>query len=543
MKSLLAACIVCLVFSSGFAVPATAGAMVTVDPAAITGTLSPGETQAARITVTLPGGMPRGDVVFAFDTTGSMGLVLDAMKTQGIKVMGDIRVAIPDTQFGAASFMDYPYTYSNYYGYTGIYGEPQYGDYDYRTDRDLTPDINAVSTAIKQIPAGSGGDWPQDYARVIYESRYFGWRDDAKKIYVIFGDAPPHAAPSGSTLEKPWAPGKLFTRIQAPYGGDPGRDKAPNTGDDLDYATVIQETADLHIALVGIYCPRNGILDVKYADAENNFRYMAYMTGGLFVVSNPNGDASEIATQIVSLIKELAKQNIRELTLRVVEEEYRGWVMSPDTYTDVPWPSSEVFNVAITPPAGTEDGDYTFHLNIVGDGIVLGTVTVTEQVKSPQADPIEVPLDIKPGSCPNSFNTGEKGVLPVAILGDGNLEVSAIDPKSIVLMRDGGERGVEPIRSSIEDVASPSTETCSCGRISAKSDGEPDLTLKFDARDVVETLGITKGEGCVRVTITGTLRSSGPEVSGGVITGSDYLRVLDTGGGPCSGGDPKDGKG
>jgi hypothetical protein len=543
MKSILTACIVCLICLSSFALPAAAGGGVTVDPATVTGALKPGETQNIQISVSLPVSVPKGDVVFAFDTTGSMSQVLDAMKSQGIQVMNDIRTAIPDTQFGVASFMDYPQRYSDFYGYTETYGIPS--DYDFRKDLDLTADINAVSAAINQIPNGNGGDWPQDYTRVIYESLHYSWRTDAKKIYVIFGDAPAHAAPSGSTLVKPWAPGeKLFTGVDAPYGGDPGRDEVAMTPDDLDYASVVSDVASKHISIVGVYCPYNGILDTQHADAENNFRYMAYMTGGLFVVSNPNGEPSEIVAKILPMIQEMAQQNIKELTLQVEEPEYRGWVTSPDAYTDVPWPSTRIFNMAITPPAGTADGDYTLHIDVIGDGVVLGTVAVTEQVKGNEVvTPVKVSIDIKPGSCPNSFNIKEKGVLPVAILGDPNLKVSAIDPKSILLTRDGGTDGVKPIRSSVDDVASASTKTCSCGFKSGRPDGKPDLNLKFDSQEVVKKLGIQKNEGCIKVTVTGTLLSQDPTLDGKQIQGSDYLRVLDTGSGSCGGGDSKDDKG
>ncbi|HVP25412.1 MAG TPA: vWA domain-containing protein, partial [Methanomicrobiales archaeon] len=244
---ILAACIVCLVCLSSLAVPAAAAdGGVGVNPATITEALGPGETKTIPITVTLPGSVPKGDVVFAFDTTGSMGQVLDAMKSQGIQVMNDIRGEIPDTRFGAASFMDYPYGYTSFLGYTCkdgnniipcVYGDP--GDYAFLKNMDLTSDISAISSSIKGIPKGSGGDWPEDYARVIYESRNFSWRLDAKKIYVIFGDAPPHAAPNGSTLQKPWDAGRLFIRDDAPYGGDPGRDQVAYTDDDIDYDLAI----------------------------------------------------------------------------------------------------------------------------------------------------------------------------------------------------------------------------------------------------------------------------------------------------------------
>jgi hypothetical protein len=554
MKGPSTAILVCLICFSCLAVPVAAAGGVGVDPATITGTLKPGETQNAQITVTLPGSVPKGDVVFAFDTTGSMSRVSEAMKIQGIQVMDDIRAVIPDTRFGVASFMDYPGSYPNFYdGYKGTYGEDTCGatgpgyanDYPYLLQQELTPDITLAHAGIEKIPRGCGGDWPEDYARVVYESLSYQWRSDAKKIYVIFGDAPPHAEPNGSTLEKPWAAEqKLFTRPEAPYGGDPGRDGVAYTEDDIDYKQATADVAAGHITIAAVYYPNNGQLDDQHADAENNFRYMAYVTGGLFVVSNPEGDPSDIAAQIVSMIQEMAEADIRELGLQVKEPGFTGWMTAPAPYRDVPWPSTKVFNVAIKPPAGTADGDYTFHIDVVGDGVVLGTVAVTEHVKSDRVvTPIKISLDIKPGDCPNSFNIKEKGVLPVAILGSRDLKASSIDPKSIVLTRYGGANGVKPIRTSLDDVASASTKTCSCGFKSGRPDRKQDLTLKFDSQDVVKKLGIKKNEGCIRVTVTGTIRSKDPALDGQRIQGSDYLRVLDNGSGPCGGGDSKGGKG
>jgi hypothetical protein len=67
----------------------------------------------------------------------------------------------------------------------------------------------------------------------------------------------------------------------------------------------------------------------------------------------------------------------------------------------------------------------------------------------------EVFVDIKPGSCPNPFNVKSKGVLPVAILGAEDFDVTMIDPSEILLSRDGIEEGVPPLRWSYEDVATP----------------------------------------------------------------------------------------
>lgn len=92
--------------------------------------------------------------------------------------------------------------------------------------------------------------------------------------------------------------------------------------------------------------------------------------------------------------------------------------------------------------------------------------------------PVAVAIDIKPGSCPNPLNVKNQGVLPVAILGTPDFDVTQVDPATVKL------EGVAPLRWAIEDVATPSVECNTFG-----PDGYLDLTLKFDTQDI---LGIGK---------------------------------------------------
>jgi hypothetical protein len=109
----------------------------------------------------------------------------------------------------------------------------------------------------------------------------------------------------------------------------------------------------------------------------------------------------------------------------------------------------------------------------------------------------ELPIDIKPGSCPNPLNVKDKGVLPVAILGTEDFDVFTFDPASARL------EGVAPIRSSYEDVSTPVTDTedeCAC--TTAGSDGYIDLTLKFNAQEVVDALGHVYDGDLLSLTLT-----------------------------------------
>ena len=45
----------------------------------------------------------------------------------------------------------------------------------------------------------------------------------------------------------------------------------------------------------------------------------------------------------------------------------------------------------------------------------------------PVRDGIPVPVDIKPGSCPNPLNVKSRGILPAAILGSADFDIEQID--------------------------------------------------------------------------------------------------------------------
>ena len=136
---------------------------------------------------------------------------------------------------------------------------------------------------------------------------------------------------------------------------------------------------------------------------------------------------------------------------------------------------------------------------------------------------IEVDLDIKPQSCPNPLNTENKGVLPVAILGSADFDITEIDVSTIRL------GGVSPIRSNVEDVSTPvNGEPCECTE--EGPDGFDDLALKFDTQDIVETLGEINDGDEIELTLTGALKDGTP------IEGRGCVIITPVGGGPQSGG-------
>jgi len=134
---------------------------------------------------------------------------------------------------------------------------------------------------------------------------------------------------------------------------------------------------------------------------------------------------------------------------------------------------------------------------------------------------LDVPLDIKPGSCPNPLNVTNRGVLPVAILGTADLDVTQIDVDSLRL------EGVAPLRFAFEDVAAPfepfadKKEPGDCNNSGA--DGFIDLTLKFETQEIVQALEEVSDGDEIVLSLSGKL-SNGTE-----IRGQDVVLILKKG--------------
>ncbi|GAH22327.1 unnamed protein product, partial [marine sediment metagenome] len=126
---------------------------------------------------------------------------------------------------------------------------------------------------------------------------------------------------------------------------------------------------------------------------------------------------------------------------------------------------------------------------------------------------IKVAVDIKPNSCPNPVNVKSSGVLPVAILGTEDFDVTTIDVASIRLA------DVAPIRSSFEDVAAPVSDGNDCDCIENGPDGFLDLTLKFKTQRIVEAVGDVNDGDELQLELIGVLFDETP------IEGADCILI------------------
>ena len=139
---------------------------------------SPSRRSGTSHPVTATTTVPRIDVVFAIDATGSMGDEIEVVKSKVSKMMTDIQSGNPkpDVRFGLVAYRDHGDAYV-----TKVYP--------------LTSAVETIQTSLAQIEAGGGGDTPEAVAEGLNSAVHeMNWDGDANTTRMIFliGDAGPH---------------------------------------------------------------------------------------------------------------------------------------------------------------------------------------------------------------------------------------------------------------------------------------------------------------------------------------------------------------
>jgi len=144
-------------------------------------------------------------------------------------------------------------------------------------------------------------------------------------------------------------------------------------------------------------------------------------------------------------------------------------------------------------------GEYLIVFEVTDVNGLVGSDQVAVTVEGPSV--VDVEIDIKPGSDPNSINLGSNGNVPVAIFSAVDFDATTIDPTTVKLadaaVRVVGKKG--NLQASIEDV---------------NGDGLPDLVVHID------TQGLALGAGDVVAVLTGET------YDGTLIEGSDTVRIV-----------------
>lgn len=116
------------------------------------------------------------DVVFAFDTTGSMYPCLTQVRRTVKETVKRLFKDIPGLRVGIIAHGDYCDAGSTYV----------------TKSLDLSHDEDKVTQFVEKVEATGGGDAPECYELVLHESRSLSWKSGRSKVLCMIGDDVPH---------------------------------------------------------------------------------------------------------------------------------------------------------------------------------------------------------------------------------------------------------------------------------------------------------------------------------------------------------------
>lgn len=137
------------------------------------------------------------DLVFLMDETGSMGSWIGQVQRDLVQLLAQLRT-LPlcrELRVGLVRYCDHP---------------PQDSTFVTRV-HPLTADVGAIRTAVREMRAAGGGDYPEAVTDGLYELCGLNWRPGSVRTVVWIGDAPPHgvecagdAFPDGCPCGRHW---------------------------------------------------------------------------------------------------------------------------------------------------------------------------------------------------------------------------------------------------------------------------------------------------------------------------------------------------
>jgi hypothetical protein len=124
---------------------------------------------------------------------------------------------------------------------------------------------------------------------------------------------------------------------------------------------------------------------------------------------------------------------------------------------------------------------------------------------------VQVAIDIKPGSFPNSINLGSNGTTPVAILGSATLDVDNIDADTLTL----GTAGVKTVGKTDRLLCSVADVS---GDFTSGLEGAPDGFLDLVCHFVTVNIVPEAGDAVAKV--------MGDFIGGGGLEGTDSVNIV-----------------
>jgi len=179
------------------------------------------------------------DVMFVFDTSGSMSGALEEAKSEIQEAMTQINTALPDVQYGLAEVRDYG---------GSAYDEGNSEDLPWKLDVPVTANQSLVSEAISGLSANGGGDAPEAYGRALWETDTnptVGWRAGARHLIVLVADNVPHDNNLDEGIpEDVWVASSPWDTGEELPGPDGIAGTVYSAGAALDFQSILQQLAN-----------------------------------------------------------------------------------------------------------------------------------------------------------------------------------------------------------------------------------------------------------------------------------------------------------
>ena len=119
------------------------------------------------------------DLCFVIDTTGSMGDDIDNARANMNEILAHLDEKSGDNRVAIIDYRDFPER-------TG-----DSGDYACKIQLQFTSSKTKITQAINDLSLGYGGDPPETVYSALMAAAKLDWRDNARKVIIILGDAPP----------------------------------------------------------------------------------------------------------------------------------------------------------------------------------------------------------------------------------------------------------------------------------------------------------------------------------------------------------------
>ncbi|XP_033099060.1 uncharacterized protein LOC117102762 [Anneissia japonica] len=116
------------------------------------------------------------EVVFSFDTTGSMFACLDQVRSKVEETTSRLLQNIPNIRIGIMAHGDYNHHQSKYV----------------LRKCDLTNNRSKLIRFINDVPSTGGGDSPECYEWVLKKAQELSWTEGSARALVMIGDDVPH---------------------------------------------------------------------------------------------------------------------------------------------------------------------------------------------------------------------------------------------------------------------------------------------------------------------------------------------------------------